>query len=373
MNRRDFCRLTLTSTAIGLFSKELFSAENNIPNVIFINPGREDEAFWKDVSTTMSIASKLLGIQLTVIYGNRNRLKTEELGKNAINSAPEGSYIILVNEQKTGYPLASEALKKGLKVVFAYNPLVASDPDDATLGTPRQPYRNYIGAVIPDNIQAGELIAQSLMNAATTIAPNEPWGIIGLGGLTATPAGADRLAGLQGSLTGRSNFTLLQTTETDWSEADAARRALGLLDRYKTHKNLLIWCANDPIALGALKTARQAGRNIGRDTLIAGLNWSESAFAAIQGGDMIGSVGGHIFTGATALALIADHHAGLDFMSGGAVKAMPFSLIDKSSLGSLQARFGGNQIAFDKIDYRALSRKFSGKAEYDLNPANLIR
>ncbi len=370
MKRRFFINGTLAGIGIAPLASLTFAQAPNKPNVLFINPGRDRNDFFSTVSESMAIAAGQMNLNLNIVYGERNRVKTINDGTKAIQEAPPSSYVVIVNEQKTGAPLAKAALERGLKLLVIFNPLLSSDPDDAVFGLPREKYPNYIGTLIPDNVQAGRLIADSLLTAATG---SNDWGVLALNGLSATPAAADRLTGLKQALANKPTFQLLQSVDTDWSEDDAARRAQGLLARYESQKRLLLWCANDPIALGALKAAREMGRAPGKDILVAGLNWSEKAFAAIQAGDMVASVGGHVFAGAAALAMIADHAAGLDFPTNGAQQSMPFGTIDMAGLASLTRRFGETKIDFTKIDFMPLSRKTSSAATYDFNPERMVR
>lgn len=369
MNRRDFIQGTLVSAALASLARISYAQSDNKVDVIFVSPGKHSEDFFATVSDSMKVAAQAPGVNLTIVHGQRNRVKTINDGTKAIQEAPPSSYVIVINEQKTAAPLAKAALDRGQKLLIAFNPLLSNDAEDAVFGLPREKYPNYIGTLIPDNVQAGRLIAEALVSAAPG---GDDWGVIALNGLSATPAAADRLTGLKQALASKPAFPLLQTVDTDWSEEDSAKRAQGLLTRYQSHKRLLLWCANDPIALGALRAAREMGRIPGKDILVAGLNWSDRAFAGIQAGDMVASVGGHVFAGAAALAMIADHAAGLDFLAANLQQSMPFGTIDATVLAGLTRRFGATKIDLAKIDYATLSRKTSGAAAYDFNPARLV-
>lgn len=370
MERRNFLKSAILSAATLPFSKLSIAQTNSKPEVLFINPGKESEDFYATANQAMTYAAAQLNLSLTTVYGQRNRIKTISDGTKAIQEASPSSYVIVVNEQKTAAPLVKAVLERGQKLVIAFNPLLANDPDDAVFGLPREKYPNYIGTLVPDNVQAGRLIAEALISAAPA---GDDWGVIALNGLSATPAATDRLAGLKQALASKPGLPLLQSVDTDWSEEDAVKRTQGLLTRYQSHKRLLLWCANDPIALGAVKAARQMERALGKDILVAGLNWSDGAFAAIQAGNMVASVGGHVFAGAAALAMIADHAAGLDFQAIGLQQSMPFGSIDATILAGLTRRFGAPKIDLSKIDYTPLSRKASGSVGYDFNPARLVR
>ncbi|MFZ6775835.1 hypothetical protein ACO0LD_03315 [Undibacterium sp. Ji83W] len=72
--------------------------------VTFLNPGKSDEIYWVTASNGMTAAARSLGIQLEVIYSERDHLKTLEYARQIAarpaNKRPD--YVILSNDYAVG-------------------------------------------------------------------------------------------------------------------------------------------------------------------------------------------------------------------------------------------------------------------------------
>jgi ABC-type sugar transport system substrate-binding protein len=76
---------------------------------------------------------------------------------------------------------------------------------------------------------------------------------------------------------------------------------------------VVIWAANDAMALGAADATREVGRVPGGDVLLGGIDLGREALAQVAEGSLAVSIGGHFLDGALALILLHDHHMGRDF------------------------------------------------------------
>lgn len=65
----------------------------------FLNPGKPDERFWMMVSETMEAAAEDFGVQLEVVYAERNRIRMVALGKEILQRPAPPDYLVLVNEE----------------------------------------------------------------------------------------------------------------------------------------------------------------------------------------------------------------------------------------------------------------------------------
>jgi ABC-type sugar transport system substrate-binding protein len=164
---------------------------------------------------------------------------------------------------------------------------------------------------------------------------------------------------------------LLQYVPTDWTEADGYVRCAGLLQRYPNVN--AVWCANDPIAAGAMRALAEAGRTPGKDVWVAGLNWHVDAIRAVVAGRMAATVGGHVLGAAYALVMIADHARGVDFAPLGTQLVYPFAVIDQPAAKRWQARFGDGQPNWRAVNFRKLSRALDPSLKtYDFSPGGLL-
>lgn len=69
-------------------------------SVSFVNPGRSDEAFWVSASQAMQAAARSLGIELEVLYAEREPAQSLRLAQEiaARPKARRPDYVVLVNE-----------------------------------------------------------------------------------------------------------------------------------------------------------------------------------------------------------------------------------------------------------------------------------
>ena len=363
ITRRKFVCAGLGAVAAATLPGRVQAAESRPFKAIFINPGRSDEAFWVTVTNFMTAAAKELGIELDVAYGERDRFKTVEIAEARIKAAAPGDYILINNEQRTGGPIYEAAKAKKLKIFVAFSGF--TDDETKDIGAPRSTYPNYLGALLPDNVAAGRAMAQGLIAAA-----NKPVTMGAINGLTATPAAADREAGLQQALAEAKDVTFTQIVAADWTRESGQQRMAGFLQRYP-HITAM-WVANDPMALGAISALEAAGRHPGHDVVVCGLNWDAPAIKEIIDGRLALSAGGHFMAGGWALVMLRDYHDGIDFASsGGLIQSLPFGVIDRTTAEPWQKRFGGGD--WSQIGFKRFSRSLNpGLKAYDFSPKTIL-
>src|SRR4051812_4458284 len=68
-------------------------------SVVFINPGRSDEPYWRSVTRFMQPAAQQLDIRLEVLYAERDHLKMIDLTKEVAQRSKKPDYLIIVNEK----------------------------------------------------------------------------------------------------------------------------------------------------------------------------------------------------------------------------------------------------------------------------------
>lgn len=340
------------------------AAAQSRPRVIFVNPGKPDEVFWAMLTEVMKAAAGQLDIALEVDWASRDRIAMVDLGVEAARRKPD--YLVLVNEQRSAWAGLEEAAKLGVKVFMLNNAFTGDDL--ARYGGPRERFATYIGALLPDNLQAGRAMGLALGQAAIARGDVAPIELLAVNGLLATPAAADRFAGLQRALAEQPQLRLVADFEADWSREGVIAPIEGLLLRHKRLQ--LIWAANDVMALGALDAAAHDGVARERRWLVAGLNWSPEGLAAIRDGRMLVSLGGHFLAGGFALVMLRDHYDGRDFADIGLTQQMPFSALDRSNVDGYIARFGSGD--WGQIDFPAL-RRGAGNQPYRFDPSVLTR
>ncbi|MFM8768761.1 MAG: sugar ABC transporter substrate-binding protein, partial [Rubrivivax sp.] len=98
------------------------------------------------------------------------------------------------------------------------------------------------------------------------------------------------------------------------------------------------------------------------------------ALESVKSGRLAALAGGHFVLGAFALAMIHDHHKGIDFAKseGVAFEASMFVLFSPKDADLFMASYGLDR--FDAIDFRRFSKAHNRQLKrYDFNFRQLLR
>lgn len=326
-------------------------------SVAFINPGHADEQFWRSASEAMQAAARSLGVELELLYAERQPERALALGQE-IAARPAGKrpdYVILVNEKGTLVRNARVLGEAGIRSFAAFSGLL---PQERRRWAPRRGLPMLLGSLEPDAEQAGYLTAKALIEQGRQRAGAQtPLQLLSIAGDRSTPVSIQRNEGLRRALReARSpRPELVEQLFAEWQRGRAQELALGALQR---HPGLdLVWAGSDQMAFGAMEAAEQLGRQPGRDLLFAGINTSREAMQAVLDGRLAALAGGHFMAGAWALLMLHDYHHGYDFADAGLEQEQPmFMLFGKAEARRYLARFGEGMPA---LDFRPYSRRFS--------------
>lgn len=258
--------------------------------VIFINPGYADTnttgPFWFEVSELMRDAADDLDIDLTIEYANRNHILMKSLVVEAIDTKPD--MLILVDEKSVLSQLLLDLPKFDTPIYFLLN-----RPTDDELAALSSKGLNMSGSVVPNNVQAGKLLAQKLVEKN-----NGQANIYAIHGDYTTHASIDRQQGITDYISKTNNAKLVAQSVANWSATQAYRQSIGFLNHQKQIN--IIWSANDAIALGAISALND--NKIRDKVLVGAINWPLKA--ASEKIDIC--IGGHVTLGALAMVNIYD-------------------------------------------------------------------
>ena len=324
-------------------------AANPPKRVLFVNPGFADQGFWKAVSDTMAAAASVLGFELTIVSGDRKWPLMVSRGLQAIEEL-KPDYAILVNEHQQAPQLMEAAEAQGTKTILLLNGLTAEQ--EANMLGPRQKLSNWLGSLTPDNAVAGYEMAQSLLASGEALGlDKDGLSILTLAGDFKTPASIKRLEGLDRALREYKTLSEARRITVNWSGEEAYDRTTIFL---KTAAIDAVWAANDPIAIGAIRALRDAGKEPGRDVVVTGLNWSREAVDLVRTGKMTLTHGGHFLAGAWVMVLLYDYENGKDFAAISPHLSFPMSAIHSGNADAYVEAFGDGD--WSKIDYKRFSR-----------------
>jgi ABC-type sugar transport system substrate-binding protein len=328
-------------------------------HVTFINPGISESnnptgTFWLSVSASMQAAAEDFGIDLEIIYSERNHLLMQRQARELAARSDPPDYVIVVNEKLAADEMVRVLDRAGIKVFVLLNTFLGDQAKE--MGRPREKYRSWIGSLVPDNQVAGYTIAKRIIEKAMQAGLFAPDGRIHLVAITGdyvTPAAIARNKGLEMAVKEYAKVELEQVFVGEWSKDKAKYQMQGALKRYPEVSAL--WAANDPMALGAIEAIVEAGRKPGKDIMIGGLNWDTPALEKIRQGEMVTSVGGHFMAGAWAMVLLYDYHHGKDFASRGAqLQYTLFGALDQENVDQYLQQFGDGD--WRKVDFTRFSR-----------------
>ncbi|VXC37798.1 putative ABC transporter substrate-binding protein [Pseudomonas sp. 8AS] len=285
-------------------------------SVVFLNPGHANERFWVDYSLFMQDAADDLGMQLRVLYGERDNQTILANAHQVLRGAERPDYLLFANEQYLGPEILRLFAASGVKLFALHSTLTAEQQQ--RVGGSREQYANWIGSLVPNDEEAGYLMAKALIRQA-------PQGeMVAFSGIKQTPSATLREAGLRRALAEHPQVRLRQLVFGEWREARAYEQAKTLLPRYPEVR--LAWAANDEMAFGVMRAAHEAGRQLH----YSALNTSQRALTARLEGRIAALAGGHFILGGCAMAMLHDHAAGLDFAEHGGKdqQARPLRLLD---------------------------------------------
>ncbi len=356
--------LMLWSFSFGAFAAERL-------NVVFINPGKSSEAYWQMVTSFMRAAADQLDIELEVLWAERNHLEQVKIGEDIAKRSQKPDYVVLVNEKSVAPETIKPLDAAGIKTFLILNDL--TDEQKKNHGTPRTTYRHWIGTMVPDNVDAGYKIARSMFDEVKKRTWTAPEMLV-ISGSRVTPASTQRREGLDKALAKYKALNIKLTQEV-WSEFDGDKAYEQTKFLFKRYPNLkIIWAANDPMALGAMKAAREHGRTPGKDIIFGGLNWSDPALKAVKSGEMAVTVGGHFMCGGWSLVAIHDYAKGIDFAKTEGIEMKPevFGAIDAGNVDSYLTNYADQN--WSKIDFSKFSKKQTPKLKkYDFSLNTVIR
>lgn len=326
-------------------------------SVTFISPGRPDEAFWLSASRAMQAAASQLGIQLEVLYAQRDPLQMVKLTRMVAQRPRKPDYLLLVNEKLTGPAMLSIADQAGIPSFISFNQLTPAQLQAS--GLPRQRLRRWLGSLAPDNTMAGSLTMQALLDEARQRFPRgTPLHVLMMAGDRSTPASTERVEGARQVLAAHPSARLTQLVYGEWERQRAQQQGLWLLQRYPQIN--IVWAANDEMAFGLEDAITRSGKQPGKQVLVSAINNSRQAMRERRDGRLSALAAGHFMMGAWSLVLLYDYQHGQDFASEGLqLQPVVFGTVSTAQARRFLQLFADND--FSGIHFKQFS-KFANPA-----------
>ena len=167
-------------------------------SVVFISPGAENEPYWRSVTRFMQPAARQLGIELEVIYCNRDQIKLTDAMHQLTLRAKKPDYVIISNDRAAAGPMLRMADEAKIKTMLAFSGLVPEQVQE--FGLPRQKFPSWIGTISPNSSDGGRLTAEELvrqMQKAQLVSSDGKMHVALIAGDKFTPTGVQRQAGAE--------------------------------------------------------------------------------------------------------------------------------------------------------------------------------
>lgn len=343
-------------------------------SVVFINPGRSDEAYWVTAGQAMQAAADSLNIRFEQRFAERDSLRVLQIAREIVaRPGPQRpDYVVATNDKRTLVQVAQLLDNAGIKSFGAFSGL--QDDERRQTGAPRQQITRLLGTLEPNAEEAGYLTAKALIAQGLQAKLQGTDGrlhLLAVGGDKSTPVSVLRNQGMQRAVGEQAGKVQLeQIVYADWRRDKATEQTTWLLARYPQAR--LLWAGSDQMAFGAMEAAQQAGHVPGRDMLFSAINTSPEAMQARISGRLSSLAGGHFMAGAWALVMLHDHHHGHDFADEGLELDRPmFAVFDRPTAERYLQRFGEG---IKDIDFRPFSKVLNPRLKrYDFSFAQVMR
>jgi ABC-type sugar transport system substrate-binding protein len=357
--------LAAIGAAYGTTELNQCTAPQHRPVVIFILPD-QNAPFWENLVQLTEQANKQFNLDLRFYFIDvlqRDRFNYDKIIDNILSQNDTTDYLVVPFLVQTEQKILSVASKHGIKLLTFNSPL--SERVRATVGEPRQPNRNWIAHISPDDEQAGYDMAEQLIRHSNVAADNLK--ILAISGNRDSEVAEMRNAGLLRKISESKNVRLLQLLSTDWTYAQSREKAKALLKRFK-HIDA-IWAASDEIAAAVLDELHQSQPGKNTSIAVTSVDWSPRIVPYLKNDEMMSSYGGHVFEGAWLLALIYDYAHQLDFYpQTGAVIHYRLQGMDTKDAELL------SNLVDSAVDYKSLSKCLSGNfAPYTFDALELLQ
>ncbi len=323
------------------------------PRIIYYNSTTPENHWWRTSAEIMQAACQNLGMDLQVVYVNRDQFKMVNDFKAAANGADRPDAVVFQSLKQNGVDMLKIAEQSKIPA-FIFNAGLTEE-QTRQYGGPRQHFKYWIGQMLPDDKAAGYDLALTLYQEAARLGLADSDGkvqLFALNGTTAAGAAIARAAGLTLAVQKEPRIVLRQIVTASWEHEKGKEVFLGMNQRYPQAK--VVWAANDLMGLGALDGMLERKLVPGKQMLVGSIDWIPDALQEVSHNRMVTTIGGHFMETAWVAVLLHDYFKQRDFASETLnFKSQMAILSGKGSVDYLREFKPEN---FRKIDFRQFSK-----------------
>lgn len=300
------CIIFIVLTVLSLSKMTSFAAESPIRVAVFTTR-KEDDIFWGLFVELMQKAANDFEMTLEPHYASGNVI----LMAHQIEAAAKSGADFLVFPNFKGGAVSFMDIAEKYKTPFL---LVNQGLTTGEAGRPREKYKYWMGELLPNDEEAGFLLANNLIDQSLKSnkrRPNQKIQVIGIGGIISDWASIERVRGLERAIKNRDDAVLKQVVHANWRKEDAMVSFRLLKMRYP--ETNVVWAASDLMSIGVVEQAKLMGLQANQDFITGGIDWSREGVNHVLDDALNVSFGGHFMDGAWSLVMIYDYLNGNDF------------------------------------------------------------
>ncbi len=255
------------------------------------------------------IAARDIGIsviRLEITFDPKEKIAPSGLSQAIKKYSPDG---VVMTGTLSSIPAFSEIIRN--EILNKNIPLVCFHSPLRGFGKPGEQYSSYIADILPDDVQAGYLLAKTLIKKALRNGIKHPT-LVALPGGMHYPFSQLRLNGLNKALDEFPGVKLHQTISVDKYDTELAKTKTRMFLRDRYPDTNIIWCGSDSIAAGVMDACKELHKNEKCSIIAGGIDWSDYALREVGSNSNAVSVGGHFLDGAWAMVLIYDYLNGIN-------------------------------------------------------------
>ena len=224
---RIFIIIIMITMSTTLCLANTASAPLPSARIVFLNPGepvdRGKGLFWPLTARLMAVAAENFGMELEVLYAERDHLLMLRQAERLAQRSDLPDYVVMVNEKQTAPKMLKMFEGTSTKVLLIHNDMTIEQRSE--FGNEREQMSHWIGTATTDEERGTYRMMEELYRQ---LGPREPL-VIGITGERGTPVSMERAQGVSNYMEQRGRGKQLQLAFSNWGAADAENKAKILL------------------------------------------------------------------------------------------------------------------------------------------------
>jgi ABC-type sugar transport system substrate-binding protein len=253
-----------------------------------------DAQFWNSYADFMKKGADELGIDLVVLNADN---KPDQMIKSLEDLVAQGADgIIFTPYWATAVPGLTLAAQSKIPVIMT-DSYADFPPQDAK-------FPNYIAFVGPSDRDAGKQMGEALIAAIKPAEDGKKY-IAVVNGTAGTSVAIDRRQGLEDALKLHPDVVVVGEVDGNFVR-DTSQTVFESL--WQGNPNITgVWAANGGTATGVMAAVTNAGKELGKDIFVVGMDLNPENVDAVEQGKLLFDIGGHWLQGGFALVTMYDY------------------------------------------------------------------